>query len=101
MNNFKILNNIIKYINKILCYTENVDYETFENDNLLQDACFMNLIQIGEEAQRIDNDFIDSNNFIKWNEIRGLRNKIVHDYEGIKYLIVWDTIKEDLPKLKK
>lgn len=74
MDNFKILKNIIRYIDKILCYTENVNYDTFENDNLLQDACFMNLIQIGEEASRIDNDFIDSNNFIKWNEMRGLRN---------------------------
>ena len=37
---------------------------------------------------------------IPWKQIYGLRNRIVHGYEGVNFSIVWDTIKEDLPKLR-
>lgn len=37
---------------------------------------------------------------IEWIVIKNLRNKIVHDYEGIKLNFIWDIITNDLPKLK-
>ena len=36
---------------------------------------------------------------IPWNEMRGLRNKIVHDYEGVNLTLIWDIVKDDLPEL--
>ena len=38
---------------------------------------------IGEAANRMDSDFRDKNPEIKWNRIRGFRNRVVHDYFGI------------------
>lgn len=67
----------------------------------MQDACFMNLTQIGENVVKLDDDFISKYKDIKWNEMKGLRNRIVHDYDGVEIQIIWDTIKDDLPKLKK
>ncbi len=37
---------------------------------------------------------------IPWNSIRGMRNRIVHDYENIDLSVLWGTIKESLPDLK-
>ena len=37
---------------------------------------------------------------IPWNSIKGMRNKIVHDYENVDLSVLWGTIKESLPKLK-
>lgn len=31
----------------------------------------------------------------------GIRNKIIHEYFNVNYAIVWDTVKDDLPSLKK
>ena len=37
---------------------------------------------------------------IPWNSIRGMRNRIVHDYENVDLSVLWGTIKESLPELK-
>lgn len=63
------------------------------------DAVVRNFEIIGEAANRIDPDFRDENPEIEWIRIRGLRNRIVHDYFGIDYEIVWDIIETYLDEL--
>lgn len=41
-----------------------------------------------------------SHNTIPWREVYGLRNRIVHDYEGVNLKLVWEIISDDLPELK-
>lgn len=67
---------------------------------LLTDGCVFNLSQLGELATKIDADFMEDHNEIPWKQMRGLRNKIVHDYEGVNLFLVWEIISEDLPELK-
>lgn len=43
---------------------------------------------------------MDKYNTIPWNSIRGMRNRIVHDYENVDLSVLWGTIKESLPNLK-
>lgn len=40
---------------------------------------------------------MDKYNTIPWNSIRGMRNRIVHDYENVDLSVLWGTIKESLP----
>ena len=54
---------------------------------------------IGEAANRIDPDFRDHNPEIEWKRIRGFRNRIVHDYFGIDYEIVWTIVESYLDEL--
>ena len=54
---------------------------------------------IGEAANKIGEDFKTKNPQIDWKRIRGLRNRIVHDYFGIDYEIVWNIITDDLEEL--
>ena len=63
------------------------------------DAVVRNFEIIGEAANRVDTDFRDSNPEIEWKRIRGFRNRIVHDYFGIDYEIVWQIIDEYLDEL--
>ena len=63
------------------------------------EACVFNLSQIGELANKIDKDFEENNPSIPWRVMYGLRNKIVHDYEGVNLVLIWDIVKEDLPEL--
>ena len=100
MDNLKLVQNILKHINKILNYTKNLNYEDFVRDVKLQDACLLNLTQIGENVAGLDDSFLEEHNNIKWKEIKGMRNLIVHDYDGVNMRIVWETIKDDLESLK-
>ena len=47
----------------------------------------MNLMQIGENAVKIDDEFMNKHTDIKWKEMKGLRNRIVHDYDGVNISI--------------
>ncbi len=66
---------------------------------MLVEACVFNLSQIGELVNKLDKDFEDQHPSIPWRVMYGLRNKIVHDYESVNLVLIWDIVKEDLPTL--
>ena len=99
MKNKIIVEKILKYISKVLDYTKDTEYDAFINNSILVEACVFNLSQIGELANKIDKEFEESNPSIPWRVMYGLRNKIVHDYEGVNLVLIWDIVKEDLPEL--
>jgi len=43
--------------------------------------------------------FCEAHPEIPWSEVIGMRQKIVHDYLGVDYDIVWAVVNEDLPVL--
>ena len=91
-----LLNDILDSIEKIKKYTSNLTYETFIDDAKTVDAVIRNFEIIGEAANRLPEDFKDSHFGINWFRIRGFRNRIVHDYMGIDYQIVWTIIDKDI-----
>ncbi len=78
---------ILNYIDKITKYTEDKNYETFIGNSVLVEACVFNLSQIGELANKISPEFEERYKTVPWRTMYGLRNKIVHDYEGGKPLV--------------
>ncbi len=98
-----ILTKIYKHITSILSYCENCSvFEDFQKDEMRVEACVFNLMQIGELAKTsLSDDIKKQLPSIPWKQIYGMRNRIVHGYDGIKLKIVWETIKNDLPKLQK
>ena len=73
--------------------------EAFTKDEVLLDSIFFRLIQISENAAKLSDELKESNSEIPWYAIRGLRNRIVHDYGDVDYTIIFSTVKEDIPKL--
>ncbi len=94
-----LLEDMLESALKIKRYTTNLDYDLFLADDKSIDAVVRNFEIIGEAANRIDPDFRTINSEIEWNRIRGFRNRIVHDYFGIDYEIVWTIIENDLDNL--
>ncbi len=84
---------------KIRRYTNNLDFDSFLNDEKTVDAVVRNFEIIGEAANRIDPDYRTRNPEVEWKRIRGFRNRIVHDYFGIDYEIVWTIIENNLSDL--
>ena len=68
------------------------------NSQLIE-ACVFNFLQMGELAGRIDENFKKSHSDIPWHKLRGLRNRLVHDYEGVNIELIWDIISNDLGDL--
>ena len=66
---------------------------------MLAEACVFNLSQIGELVRYLDRDFIEQHSDVPWAQMRGLRNRIIHDYEGVNLMLVWEIIKYDIPTL--
>ena len=84
---------------KIRRYTLGFDFNRFLKDDKTTDAVVRNFEIIGEAANRIDPDFKIKNPEIDWKRIRGFRNRIVHDYFGIDYEIVWTIVEENIDDL--
>jgi uncharacterized protein with HEPN domain len=76
--------------------TARADFDADENLRL----AVAHLIQIiGEAASRVSSVFREANPDIPWSEVIGMRHKIVHDYLGLDYDIVWEVVIRDLPVL--
>lgn len=84
-----ILQKILNYIYEIQDFIKGYSQENFYNDRKTINACVFNLSQIGELAGKLSEEVIDENIDIEWRGLRGLRNRIVHDYEGINLNMVW------------
>ena len=74
--------------------------EEFLNSEDMQELVAFNLINIGENAGKISDELKLSNSTIPWRQISALRNIIVHDYINIQQNIIWNTVKNDIPKLE-
>lgn len=99
-NEYYTINKMIEYIDKVISYTNNYDFESFSKDNKTVDATIFAISQIGELVKNIDSKFQDKNSEIEWNILKGLRNRIVHDYEGINLELIWDILQNDILQLK-
>ncbi len=97
-----VLKKIYSHINAVLKYCADCnELDDFEGNSMLSEACVFNLMQIGELAKTsLSSEAKTEIVSIPWKQIYGMRNRIVHGYDGVDMSIVWDTIKNDLPLLK-
>lgn len=99
MDNSNIVAKMISLIEKIQSYIKDLDYDKFSKNEIIVEACAFNFSQLGELSHKLEEEFQQNNPSIPWKAIYGMRNKIIHDYDGINLKVVWETITEDLPDL--
>ena len=76
--------------------------EDFQADSMRVEATVFNLMQIGELSKFSLSDEAKAQlSAIPWNQLYGMRNRIVHGYSGVNMRIVWDTVSRDIPALDK
>lgn len=91
---------MIRYTEKTMRYCAGMQYEDFAANDMLVEACVFNISQIGELCRHLDDAFMRAHPEVPWHKMRGLRNRIVHDYDGINLIPVWEVIAANLPVLK-
>ena len=96
---------IAQAIDRAISYIRNLENaEALQQNGEKQDAIVRNLEIIGEAAsriQKIDGNFVAAHPEVPWIEMRGMRNKMIHNYFDVDWHIVWDTVKNDLPPLRR
>jgi uncharacterized protein with HEPN domain len=94
------LSDIINCINKIDEFVGKMSYNELVTDDKTCSAIIRKLDIIGEAAKNIPKSLRDKYPDLPWKEMSGMRDKIIHDYFGINYKIVWKVIKDRLPEIK-
>jgi uncharacterized protein with HEPN domain len=95
-----LLEDMLESCERILEYTNGLSFENFRKNYLVVDAVVRNFTIIGEAAGGIPEEYKVKHPEIEWDRIRGFRNRIVHDYFGIDYQIVWIIIENNIPELR-
>ncbi len=91
---------MVEYINKAIEYTKDYTFESFCKDDKTIDATVFVISQIGELVKNISDETMEKYSDIEWKMIKGLRNRIVHDYEGISLKSIWYIVNNDIIGLK-
>ena len=83
----------------IVDHMKETDLEELIGNEILQDSMMFRMIQLSENAKKLSLEYKEANSDLPWNELSGLRNRIVHDYGSVNLDIVFETLKNDIPKL--
>ncbi|MCX5750195.1 MAG: DUF86 domain-containing protein [Candidatus Saganbacteria bacterium] len=92
---------ILSAIEKIEKYTRKMAFDEFNKKSLVIDGVVRNLEIIGEAVKSIPQGIRVKHQSVKWRNIAGLRDVLIHEYFGVDLDILWDVIKKKLPDLKK
>lgn len=99
-DNTVFLKDILTCIAKIERYLQGLNFEKFQNDELITDAVVRNVKIIGEASNNLTRDFRSKTSNIEWRKIISTRNRIIHGYATVDLEIIWNITQNDLPKLK-
>jgi uncharacterized protein with HEPN domain len=99
----------ISVLNKIIGYTDeindaiiryNINYDLFATDKFIRSAITMFVLQIGELASNLTDDFKSNHSGMPWRDIIALRNRAAHAYESMDVEMLWKTVTDKIPELK-
>ena len=102
----KILNKIIGYCDEIqkTHVFFNSDKDLFfdaEKGFVYRNSITMPILQIGELAKNLSDEFRQENKSIPWREITGMRDIFAHHYGALDYDLAWNTSTDDIPGLRR
>ncbi len=95
------LGHILEETDYLLSESKNISYSEFEKNATLKRSFVRALEVIGEAAKNIPDDFREKYPQIRWKDMAGLRDILIHRYFGINYNMLWDIVKNQVPELKR
>lgn len=85
----------------IISISDQLSLSDFLEDETLKRATVRSLEVIGEATKKIPVDFKVKWDSIPWKNMAGMRDRLIHDYIGVNYNIVWDVVKNKIPDIHK
>lgn len=90
---------IITDLTFILNHTHGLTKQKLEENEILIDSIMFRLIQVSENSDKLTDEFKTCYHSIPWRAMKGMRNRIVHEYGNVDLEVIFDTVKNDIPKL--
>ena len=87
-------------IDYILSRISETDYESFLQDETLKRAFVRSIEVIGEASKKLPENVKAMKPDIEWRKVSGMRERLIHDYFGVDYTIVWDVATNKLHDLR-
>jgi uncharacterized protein with HEPN domain len=95
------LKHIYEECQYLLSVSIGIGYEEFINDETLKRAVVRSLEIIGEASKNLPDDYKVKWSNIQWKNMAGMRDRLIHNYMGVNYLIVWDVLINKIPEIHK
>jgi uncharacterized protein with HEPN domain len=93
------LKDILAYMDRAILYLDEYELNDFISDNKTCDAVLRCIEVIGEATKKIPDELRANYPDIPWRDMAGMRDKVIHSYFTIDYMMVWLTITEDIPRM--
>lgn len=94
-----LLGDILEALRRADAYSAGQSYEQFLGDTKTQDAVIRTLEIVGEATKKLSPILREGRPEIPWKNMAGLRDKLIHDYFGVNLDVVWQIIRDELPRL--
>lgn len=97
----EILLDLIRACRLSIQFCADLDWQTFAQDLKTQSSVLYQIVIIGEAVNRLSSDFIVNNPQIPIRQIKGMRNRVVHEYKEVDLKILWEAMQTSIPELLK
>jgi uncharacterized protein with HEPN domain len=91
---------IIDAMDKAEIILTGIDFDRFADDFIINFAVARALEIIGEAAKRLPQEVREAYPAVPWRDMVGMRDRIIHGYDNLNLQIMWDVVKQDIPRLK-
>ena len=81
-------------------FIEGIDFETFASDDKTASAVLRKLEIIGEATKNVPEEIRREYPQVPWRQMAGMRDRLIHSYFEVDYLLVWETVKSQIPLLQ-
>ena len=98
-NDTYYIQKIKKDLEFVVAHMKNTGLQELNENEVLLDSMLFRRIQISENAKKLTDDYKFTHNYVPWNAMSGMRNRIVHDYGNVDLNVVYETLKNDIPEL--
>ena len=94
------LRHILVEADYLIGQSSGLSFEAFAADETLRRAFVRSLEIIGEAAKKVPEDYRAGHSDVEWRAMAGMRDRLIHDYFGVDFELVWDVVRTRIPSLR-